>query len=119
MQLAQRVRIFNRHFRRELAAALAGADLFTARSTVHVTAAFQFDEIAAVAEHDALVKQGSDGFHAMVSVFAAGLVRAGCRGCLSQQSAATDTSARKIPLPSRALMRSPRKKIATGTLTSG
>ncbi len=74
MQLAERVRIFDSHFRCELAAALAGADLFTTRSAVHVTAAFQFDEITAVAEDDAVFKQVSDGFHAMASVFAAGLV---------------------------------------------
>ena len=66
VQLAERVRIFHGHFRRELAAAFARANFFTARTAVHIAASFQFDEITTVPEEDAFFQHGSDRFHVRV-----------------------------------------------------
>ena len=118
MQLAERLRIFDRDFGRELAAAFAGADFLAARTAVHVTASFQFDEITAVAEDDAFIQPGSNGFHGMVCVPGEDVVD-GAGGRVSQESAATDAKARKIPTASRGPTFSLRKRIAMGTLTTG
>ena len=63
VQLLQRLGILYGHFWRELAAALAGADLLPTGPAVHIAAAFQFDEIAAVAKDRSLFKERGDGFH--------------------------------------------------------
>ena len=67
MQFAKRVGILNRHFRSKLSTAAAGPELLAARATVHVTAAFEFDEISAVAENDTFVEQSGNRFHELTS----------------------------------------------------
>ena len=113
MQFAQRVRILDGDFRRELAAALAGADFLATGTAVHVTAAFEFDQIAAVAEHGAGFHEVVDGrFHVLVSDVDG-------VGCFSQERAATAANERPMPIHSRRLTFSWRKRMASGTVTTG
>src|SRR5688500_18376819 len=57
MQLAQRVRLFDGHLGRELSAAAPGANLLAPRTAFNVAAAFQFDQVTAVAQHRPLFHQ--------------------------------------------------------------
>ncbi len=68
MQFAQCIGLLDRHFGRELPAATARADLLAPGAAVDIPAAFQFNQIAAVAEDDAGLHQFHDAFHARVSV---------------------------------------------------
>ena len=68
VKLPQRVGVLDGHLRRELAATLAGADLFATGPAVHATAAFEFDEITAVAQDNSFFEESSDGFHGLCRV---------------------------------------------------
>src|SRR5260370_22360561 len=63
VQLAKGVRIFEGNFRCKLAAPFARADPFATGTTVHISAALQFDQVAAVPENDAFFEQLINGFH--------------------------------------------------------
>ena len=57
VQQAQGFGMLDCYFRSELAAATASTDLFTPRPAVHVTTAFELEQVPAVAQNDAVFKQ--------------------------------------------------------------
>ena len=79
MQLAERIRMLDGDLRRELAAAAAGADLLAAGAAVHIAAALQLDQVAAIANDEALFETISNGFHGASSVSSA--EACGASGC--------------------------------------
>src|SRR5262249_44067340 len=74
MELSQCIRIFNSDFRRELATAAAGTNLFAAGTAVDIPAALQFDEIATVADNTSTHQKIGNAFHINLSVSASELV---------------------------------------------
>ena len=54
MQFAQSVGMLDRHFGSELPASFAGADLFASRAAIDPAAAFQFDQVSAIAQDNAV-----------------------------------------------------------------
>ena len=104
MQLAQRVGMFDGDFGRKLTAAAAGADLFASGAAVDVSAALEFDQIAAVADDGALLHEFGDRFHRETSVsMAVGIVWFGSDWSESNTTAA---SASATPEDSRQPRRS-------------
>src|ERR1043166_47907 len=109
--------MLNGDFGRELTAALAGSDFFAAGAAVHVPATLEFDQITAVPQHNAILKQGQNRFHKGSSGF--NFESSGVAGRDSQASAMAEIKASRIPSASRQPIRSFRKRIATGMLTTG
>ena len=83
MQFAQGVGMLDGYFGRELAAAFASPNFLAAGAAIDVAAAFEFDQIAAVAEDDPFFQERGDGAHAS-SIVINGCSVAG-RRCLVRQ----------------------------------
>ena len=117
MQFAQRIGMLNGHFGGELTAAFAGSHLFTPRTAIDIAAAFQFDQVTAVTQDNAFIKEGSDRFHVGSCGLSFEISVAGGRD--SRESATAAARAKVMPTDSRQPIRSPSKRMAIGILTSG
>src|SRR6267142_1529059 len=107
VQFSQRIRVLDGNFGRELTTALTRAHCFAPGAAIDIPAAFQFDQITAVAQDDTLLQQCLDQFHIGTSGFNFGTSEAACGD--SHESATAEIKASMIPRASRQPMRSCRK----------